>query len=80
MDFWAVAYKYQEDVFWDFEKEDETTDLKETCFLSTKSMAENYIEEVLSDEFTPVQINLERIEKNGVWSHSRGTVEQWDDF
>lgn len=39
MDFWAVVYKYQEDVFWDFGKEVETTDLKETCFLPTKSRA-----------------------------------------
>lgn len=80
MNFWAIAYKYQEDVFWDFEKDGETTDLKETCFLPTKDMADIFIEEELSDEFVPVEINLERLEKNGVWSHSRSEVKEWDEY
>ena len=80
MIFWAIAYKYQEDVFWDFEIEGKAVHLKETGFLPTKTIAESFIENELSDDFIPVEINVERIEKDGCWTISRQPIEQWDEL
>lgn len=79
MKFYALAYQYQEDIFYDFSKEEDTHDLTETCFLPTKAMAEKVIEDELSTDYVPVEIQIERIERNGVWSYSRGVVERWDE-
>jgi hypothetical protein len=79
MKFWAIAYQFQEDIFWDFALQDESMELKETCFLPTEEMAKNYIDEHLSDDYVPVKIEIERVERNGTWSYSRGPVQRWDD-
>lgn len=79
MEFWAVAYLWQEDIFYDFLKEDDTHDLKESCFLPTRELAVEYIAEHLGADYDPVEINLERLEKNGIWSYTRGTVKKWDE-
>ncbi len=78
MKFWVIAYKYEEDVFWDFAKGDETSDLNESCFLPTKEMAEQFIEDELTTNHVAVELTLERLEKNGVWSSMLGRVEEWD--
>lgn len=36
MKFWALAYQYEEDVFYDFVKEEDTMDLNEACFYLQK--------------------------------------------
>lgn len=41
-------------------------------------MADSFIEEELSDEFVPVEIELETLDSNGIYSWGRGTVEAWD--
>lgn len=79
MKFWAIAYQYQEDVFYDFAIEETTLDLSETCFLPTKEVAEDFISQHLDDEYIPVEIELETLQKNGVWSYTRGRVERWDE-
>ena len=79
MKFYALAYQFEEDIFYDFATEEDTHDLTETCFLPTKTMAEKVIEEELSTDYVPVEIELERLERNGVWTYSRGTVEGWDE-
>ncbi|MEC3159328.1 hypothetical protein P9Z94_25105 [Bacillus thuringiensis] len=79
MKFWAIAYQFEEDVFWDFAKNDETNDLTETCFLPTKTIVEEFIENELSINYVPVEIELETLQKNGVWSYTRGRVEHWDE-
>lgn len=80
MEFWAIAYKYQDGVFHDFEKDDLTTDLKETCFLPTVAMANNYIQKELDNEYVAVKIKLLRLEENGVWAYSADKVLEWEDF
>jgi len=80
MEFWAIAYIWQEDIFYDFEKEGDMHDLKETCFLPTRDLALEYIADNLDVDYEPVEISLERLEKNGVWSYSRGTVKRWDEM
>ncbi|BCC74174.1 hypothetical protein BCJMU51_p2029 (plasmid) [Bacillus cereus] len=79
MKFWAVAYQFDEDVFWDFSKNEDTFDITERCFLPTKEMAEQFIEEELSIQYVPVEIELETLQKNGIWSYSRGRVDNWDE-
>ncbi|MEJ1517786.1 hypothetical protein R3O67_31905 [Bacillus cereus] len=79
MKFWAIAYQYQEDVFYNFAKEETTLELNENCFLPTEKMAKNFIEKELDDDYVPVEIELETLERNGVWSHARGQVERWDE-
>jgi hypothetical protein len=79
VEFWALAFQYQEDVFWDFAMNDDSMELKETCFLPTREMAENFIEEELNVAYVLVKIELERVERNGVWSYSRGPVQRWDE-
>ncbi|MBJ8031981.1 hypothetical protein [Bacillus cereus group sp. N21] len=79
MKFWALAYQYQDDVFYDFAIEETTLDLSETCFLPTKEVAEDFISQQLDDEYIPVEIELETLQKNGIWSYTRGRVERWDE-
>lgn len=79
MNFWAIAYKYQEDVFYDIGLEDDVSDLSETCFLPTKEMAEQFIEDKLGIDYVPVTITVGTLQSNGVWSYSRGTVNEWDE-
>jgi len=78
MKFWAIGYLYQEDVWFDLEKQEDTFDLRSTCFLPTKEMAKQYIEDELSIQYVPVEIEVETL-RNGVWSWSRGEVSTWDD-
>ncbi|PIE91728.1 hypothetical protein CO726_30620 [Bacillus fungorum] len=79
MKFWALAYQYQEDVFYDFAKEEDTMDLSEACFLPTKDVADDFISQQLDDDYVPVEIELETLQKNGIWSWSRERVERWDE-
>ncbi|AWC29271.1 hypothetical protein [Bacillus cytotoxicus] len=79
MKFWALAYQYQEDVFYDFAKEENTMDLSESCLLPTKEVAEDFISQQLDDDYVPVEIELETLQKNGILSWSRGRVERWDE-
>ncbi|MGH0421931.1 hypothetical protein [Bacillus cytotoxicus] len=79
MKFWALAYQYQEDVFYDFAQEEDTMDLSESCFLPTEEVAEDFISQQLDNDYVPVEIELETLQKNGIWSWSRGKVERWDE-
>jgi hypothetical protein len=78
MKFWAIGFLYQEDVWFDLEKQDDTFDLRSTCFLPTREMAKQYIEDELSIQYIPVEIEVETISKSGSWSWSRGPVSHWD--
>lgn len=80
MKFWAIAYEWQEDFFYDFEKQEDTHDLKETCFLPTREMALDFIEDELGSDYEPVEITLEILEESGSWSHTRGPVKRWDEL
>lgn len=79
MEFWAIAYKYQEGVYYDFATDDLTTNLKETCLLPTKEVAEDYIRNEFDEDNVAVKIELLRLEANGVWAYSSGRVPEWDD-
>jgi hypothetical protein len=78
MKFYAIGYLYQEDVWFDLEKKEDSFDLRSTCFLPTWDMAQQYIDVELSIQYVPVEIEAETISENGVWSWSRGSVSRWD--
>ena len=78
MKFYAIAYQYQEDVYYNFKEKDDTLELTNECFLPTKQMAEEFIEDQLSTDYVVVEIKLLTVKENGVWSMSRGRVDRWD--
>lgn len=78
MEFYAIAFKYQEDVWFDLEKGDNSSELKASCLLPTYDLAEEYISDELSMQYHPVKIKLEILNKNGVWSWSRDAFPDWD--
>lgn len=78
MKFWAIAYQWHEDLFYDFEKKKDTQHLNETCFLPTRELAVKFVAEELGADYEPVEILVEKVEKNGVWSYTRGRIESWD--
>jgi len=79
MKFYAIAYQYEEDVFYDFENGQDTLDApcEPKMLLPTKEMAEQFIEDELSDSYVPVEIEIESY-RNGITSYSRSRIEQWD--
>ncbi|KOS64492.1 hypothetical protein FJQ98_21020 [Lysinibacillus agricola] len=80
MEFWAIGYKYKEGVYYDYATDDLAVELKETCFLPTKEVAEDYIRNEFDDEYVAVKIDLLRLEANGVWAYSSSHEPKWDDF
>lgn len=78
MKFWAIAYQYQEDVFYNLETGEDTLYFTEQCFLPCKSLAQQVIEDELNINYVPVEIELQTLKENGTWSWSRGKVERWD--
>ncbi|HHT7153120.1 hypothetical protein P4I85_14015 [Bacillus cereus] len=78
MKFYAIAYQFEEDSFYDLSTEEETLSLKETCFLPTKELAQQIIDEELSIRYVPVEIKLISLQENGIWTYERGRVDVWD--
>lgn len=79
MEFWTIAYKYQEDVFFDFKKQEDSIGLEPSCLLPTKELASQIIEDQLSTEYEPIRIEIESLSKQGVMSWTRETFEPWDE-
>lgn len=79
MKFWAIAYQFEEECFYDFKQGEDTMDISESCFLPTKEIAEQFIENELSIQYVPVEIELSTLKENGIWSWTRGKVERWDE-
>lgn len=69
MRFYAIAYQLDEDVFYDFNKREDTFEISENCFLPTREMAEEYIENELSVDCEVVEIELKTLEENGSYSY-----------
>lgn len=79
MKFWAIANQYEEDVYYDFESESDIMGLEPTCLLPVEALATSLIECELSIDYVAVEIEVYRVEKNGTWSYTRGTVKRWDE-
>ena len=58
MEFWALAYKYEDGNFYDFKLKYNEVYLKDSCLLPTQEMAENYIRDNLSNAYTVVKVKI----------------------
>ncbi len=76
--FWALAFQFQEDIFYDFAKQEDVHSLEPTCLLPTEELAEQLAEDEVGDDYVPVAIDIERY-SNGSMVYSRGRVERWDE-
>ena len=77
MKMWAIAYQYDEDYFWDFEKHDVTYGIESSQLLPTKELADQLIKDILSDDFVSVDIDIESYRSGGVMSYTMGKVDRW---
>lgn len=80
MKFWAIAYKYQEDVFYDVVKCEDTMDLTGQCLLPSLELANQIIEDMLEEDYVAVEIEIETLSKQGVMTWTRGSIEEWDQY
>lgn len=78
MEFYAAAFKYQEDVFFDFEEMEDRHGLESTCLLPSLEVAEQMIGDHLGDEYAPVKIILVSL-REGIWSWEREEFPIWDE-
>jgi len=74
---WAIAFRYDEGVFYDFAKGHDEYDLNPTSLVPTKEMAKQAIEDLLTDQHVPVEITIKSVNEYG-YSYSRGRVDEWD--
>jgi hypothetical protein len=77
MKFWAIGYRFQEEVYYNVVTDQDTFDMDEECLLPSKALAMQVIEEGLTDEYVPVEIEIERLDKHGM-TWGRGPLEDWD--
>jgi len=84
MQFYALGYKYENDVFYDFEKEGDVDgfDLKASCLLPTRKLAEQLIEKEVGDSYFVVEVELNSLnERTGNFSFTvdySKTEEHWE--
>jgi hypothetical protein len=70
MKFYVVAYRYAEDVFYDFEEQECVEHaLTSSCLLPAYWMAEEYIEDHLGDDYVVDEIEILSVEGEGIFSY-----------
>lgn len=79
MKMWAIAYKHEEDVWYDFEIEGNGYDLDPSCLLPTKKLAEEIIKNVLCDDYIPVEIDIKRLTEKGIRFYEFDSPKEWQD-
>lgn len=82
MEFWAIAYKFEENIFYDFKKKELTHNFSEACFLPSEELANQLIQEEFGNEAVAVKVVLHSLSANGVCSYTVGKVAEWvlDDY
>jgi len=78
MNFFAIANSFQEDVFYDVSKKEDTMEMSAGCLFPVKELAVQYIEDELSSDYVPVQLTIHTYKETGVLSYGRGQVDRWD--
>lgn len=78
MEFWAIAYKYEESIFYDFKKQGLTHNFSEACFLPSEELANQLIEDEFGNEAVAVKVELNSLSESGVWTYSVGKVAEWE--
>lgn len=77
VEFWAIAYLNQEDVFYDFNKGEDVLSLDRTCLLPTREQAVQYIEDELCIDYVPVRIEVMKMTAEE-FVYSRDEIARWD--
>lgn len=77
MEFYVLANTNEEEVYYDIANEQDALVLNSGCFLPTKDLADQYIEDQLSSNYIPVKINVETVSLNGNFVWTREVVPQW---
>jgi hypothetical protein len=81
---YTIADKYEEDCYYNFELEDlELLPLCEKHLLPTRELAEQFIEDHLSNSYVVAEVTIYQITKGGIWEYSVediwGTYSYWGD-
>ncbi|MBG9693268.1 hypothetical protein ABD91_21260 [Lysinibacillus sphaericus] len=77
MEFYVLANTDEEEVFYDIAKGQDANTINSGCFLPSKDLAEQYIEDQLCSSYIPVKINVETLSLNGDFVWTREVVPQW---
>lgn len=75
---WAIGFKYQEDVFYNFKKGEEDTCLTFNHLLPAKEMAEDYIEEYLAISYVPVPVTILSYSEDGTFAYTYDPLPEWE--
>lgn len=76
MEFWAIADNHNEDFFYNFKENTEVSGLSASCFLPSEEMANQFIEDELSVNYTAVPVTLTVLEANGSFSYELGKIRE----
>lgn len=63
MDFYAAGYKFEDDVFYDFGKQEDTNGIEPTCLLPTKEIVAHLIDTELGDAYFVVPVELNSLDE-----------------
>lgn len=78
MEFWALAFKNEEGNFYDFKSKDNEVYLKESCLLPTREMAENFMNDYLSNAYVVVKVKINScIDESEKMGYSMTMLEEW---
>lgn len=77
MNFFVIASKQEEEVFYDTVEKNDTFDLSSHCLFPAKSIAEDYIEDHLSVNYMVLPIELTSASRSGELVWSRDKVQEW---
>ena len=77
MRFYALGFKHEEDVFYNFNEKDDTYDLTEECLLPTEELAREMIEEHTGTEYFVKPVDIDNIDKHGNIAYSFQT--RWEE-
>lgn len=75
---YVIAHKYESDVFYDAREESSTTTFNAGLFFPTQEIAEEYIEDQLSNQYEVVPANIYRYDGAGLEWGLMDTPESWD--
>ena len=73
---YAIANKYQDDVWVNLKTGQDTYDLNFECLLPSKELADDHIEDVLSTDYEAIPVTILSY-RDGVWALEHGGPKEW---
>lgn len=58
MEFWVLGYRKKEGNFYDFKLKENEVYLKESCLLPTEEMANEFLDNHLSDDYVVLKVTI----------------------